>query len=225
MAERRSMRRRLCRLAVVACLLVVALGDDAFARYRRRGRRGGGGFATTAQAAALMGYAQLLRAQAGANLQNSRAAINWENAKTLEIQNRLRWEETYFHMRQVNHAMLLAERGPRVTQSDATRLAHEGMPPRLEPRDLDPETGRITYPEVLQDPRFAELRADVDDFFRRRAAMHGSMDFNALRHVDTILELLHVELANHVAEYPAGPYGHAVTFLERLGVEAHLPSR
>jgi len=53
-----------------------------------------GGYASTAGQAADYGMSEVLRAQGYQNLQNSEAAKNWEEAKTLEIQNRLRWTET-----------------------------------------------------------------------------------------------------------------------------------
>jgi len=62
----------------------------------------GGGWASTAQQGADMGLAEVVRAQGYANLKNSEAAKNWEEAKTMEMQNRLRWTETYFEMRKVN---------------------------------------------------------------------------------------------------------------------------
>ena len=218
-----TMIRRSTPVLLLAIALLASLADTAFARYHRRGRRGG--FGGTAASAAMMGYAQLLRAQGMQNLQNSQAAINWEKAKTLEIQNRELWTDTYFHMRQVNHAMQAAEHGPRVTSAEAEKLAHDALPHRLTVSELASETGRIDYPEVLRDPRYDAFRGDVDDFFARRAATHGSMSFTDLQHVATILELWHAELANHIDAYAAGPYGHAVSFLERLDVEAHLSPR
>ena len=77
---------------------------------------------------------------------------------------------------------------------------------------------------MLLDPRYDAFRDDVNRFFATRATMHGSIAFSDLQDVDTILELFHTELANNVDAYAAGPYGHAVTFLQRLGIEAHAPA-
>ena len=95
-----------------------------------------GGYASTAGQAAAYGMSEVLRAQGYQNLQNSEAAKNWEEAKTLEMQNRLRWTETYFDMRKVNREARAAERGPPVTQEQAIRWAWElstevfGLAPR-----------------------------------------------------------------------------------------------
>ena len=226
LAERRiETVRRTCALAVLALMIGLAMHDVAFARRHGRGRRGGGGFGGTAASAAMMGYAAMMRAQGMENLYNSQAAISWEKAKTAEIQNRLLWTETYFKMRKVNHDMRLAERGSPVSATEVTKLAHDGVVPSLDTTQLDQITGRITYPEALRDPVYAGLREDVDAFFARRSASHGSVDFNDLQQVETILDLFHADVLGNLPKYEAGEYGHAVTFIEQLKREAKRPVR
>ncbi len=65
------------------------LADVASAQWGMGYNRGG--YASTAGQAAAYGMSEMMRAQGYENLQNSEAAKNWEEAKTLEIQNRLRW--------------------------------------------------------------------------------------------------------------------------------------
>lgn len=217
--------RRAVLLFGLAVAIAMSTSNVAFARRHGRGRRGGGGFGGTAASAAMMGYAAMLRAQGMANLQNSQAAINWEKAKTAEIQNRLLWTESYFKMRTVNHDMRLAERGSPRSPSDVAKLAHDALVPPLDNTQLDSATGQIAYPEALRDPLYDGLRDDVDAFFARRSASHGSVDFNDLQHVETILDLLHAELLGNMSAYSAGEYGHAVTFLQQLQDEAKKPVR
>ena len=182
-------------LVGLAFVIAFATNPEAFARRYARGRRGGGGFGGTAQSAAMMGYAAMMRAQAMANLQNSQAAINWEKVKTAEIQNRLLWTETYFRMRQINHDMRMAERGPRVTMEQMATIAREGAPKPLDSTELDQVTGEISYPLALRDHQYDILRDEVDSFFRRRAKTAGSVDFNDLQQVETILDLFRVTCA------------------------------
>lgn len=217
------------RLATVVLLafLMASSADVALARGRRGGsygRRGGGGFGGTAASAAAMGYAQILVAQGRANLSNSQAAINWEKAKTLEIQNRLLWTETYFKMRQTNHAARLLEEGPRVTMEQANEFARAAAPRPLDTDEFDRRSGRITYPEVLRDPVYGSLIKEVNTFFAERARSGGSVDFYDLQHVRTILHLLHGELLRHLHEYDGGDYGRAATFLDSLEAETHGPA-
>jgi len=217
--------RRTFLLVGLALAIGMMTSNVAFARRHSRGRRGGGGFGGTAASAAMMGYAAMLRAQGMANLQNSQAAINWEKAKTAEIQNRLLWTETYFKMRKVNHDMRLADRGSPISNVEAMKLAHDAVVPPLDNTQFDSATGTITYPQALRDPLYNGLRDDVDAFFARRAATHGSVDFNDLQQVETILDLLHAELLSNLPKYSAGQYGHAATFIEQLKNEATKPVR
>ncbi|MEI6367732.1 MAG: hypothetical protein WCP23_11660 [Planctomycetota bacterium] len=216
------MRRSAVCIALVV-FIVITMNNEALARRYTRGRRGGGGSGGMGTSAA-MGYAAMLRAQGTANLQNSQAAINWEKAKTAEIQNRLLWTQTYFTMRQVNHDMRLAERGPPITIEEAIKIAHDALPPPLDDTKLNPATGRIAYPDALRDWRYDDLRIDVDAFFKQKAVT-GSVDFNELQQVETILNLLHAELKSNLSQYRAGDYGNAVTFIEQLKYEARRPVR
>ena len=124
-----------------------------------------GGYASTAGQAADYGMSEMMRAQGYQNLQNSEAAKNWEEAKTLEMQNRLRWTETYFDMRKVNREARAAERGPPVTQEQAIRWAKMAAPARLKTTDLDPVTGHINYPLLLTQDIYSPYRDRLDSLF------------------------------------------------------------
>ena len=190
-----------------------------------RGRGGmGGGYASTAQQGADYGMAAVVRAQGYANLQNSEAAKNWEQAKTQEIQNRMRWTETYFEMRKTNTAARAAEEGPPVTQEQAIRMAKSAAPPRLGSTQLDPVTGHIEYPIVLMDKVFTPYRTDLDKLFSDRAASGGSLqyeDYQSIQH--TISKWIDV-LKARVKDYAAGDYGRARTFLNSLTHEITFPA-
>jgi len=58
-----------------------------------------------------------------------------------------------------------------------------------------------------------------------KAEVTGSVDFNELQQVETILNLLHAELKSNFSQYSAGDYGNAVTFIEQLKYEARRPVR
>jgi hypothetical protein len=141
----------------------------------------GGGYASTAQQAADYGMSQVVRSQGYANLKNSEAAKNWEEAKTQEIQNRMRWTETYFEMRKTNREARAAEDGPPVTQEQAIRMAKMTLPSRLGSTQLDPVTGHIEYPMVLQDDIFAPYRQELDTIFARRASTGGSLQYEEFK--------------------------------------------
>lgn len=183
-----------------------------------------GGYASTAAQAAAYGMSEMMRAQGYQNLQNAEAAKNWEEAKTMEIQNRLRWTETYFEMRKVNREAKAAEQGPPVTQEQAIRMAKMAAPPRLGSTQLDPVTGHVAYPPVLMDDIYSDYRKRLDQFFADRAASGGSVQYSEMREFQSNVSKFIDVLKQNVNNYPAGDYGKARTFLDSLAHEARMPS-
>jgi hypothetical protein len=183
-----------------------------------------GGYASTAGQAADYGMSEMMRAQGYQNLQNSEAAKNWEDAKTQEIQNRLRWTETYFEMRKENRDKRAEEAGPRVTQEQAIRMAKMAAPPRLGSTQLDPVTGHIQYPMILTEDGYKPYRDRLDPLFARRAETGGSIQYSDYQAIEQTITTFIDALKRRVSEYPAGEYGKARTFLDSLAREASMPS-
>ncbi len=181
-------------------------------------------WSSTAQEGADRGLAAVVQAQGYANLQNSEAAKNWEQAKTLEMQNRLRWSETYFEMRQVNRDKRADEAGPRVTQEQAIRLARMAAQPRLGSTQLDPVTGHIEYPLILTQDIYKDYRDRLDGLFANRAASGGSIRYDDFLAIQTTVSRFVETLQKHVSEYAAGDYGRARNFLDSLVLEARSPA-
>jgi hypothetical protein len=192
------------------------------------GGGGGGGWgmnwSSTAQEGADRGLAAVVQAKGYANLQNSEAAKNWEEAKTLDMQNKLRWSETYFEMRQVNRDKRADEGGPRVTQDQAIRLAKMAAPPRLQSTQLDPVTGHIEYPLILTADIYTQYRNRLDSLFSQRAASGGSIRYDDFKAIETTISQFVELLEKHVSDYASGDYGHARNFLDSLVNEARQPS-
>jgi hypothetical protein len=183
-----------------------------------------GGYASTAGQAASYGMSEMMRAQGYQNLENSEAAKNWQEAKTLEMQNRLRWTETYFEMRKTNREAQAAEAGPRVTHEQAIRMAKMGMPPRLGSTQLDPVTGHIEYPLVLTAPQFAPYREQLDKLFADRASSGGSLQYEQFQQIQGTVSKFIQALRENVDNFPASDYGRARTFLDSIANESRLPS-
>jgi hypothetical protein len=183
-----------------------------------------GGYASTAGQGAAYGMSEMMRAQGYQNLENSQAAKNWEESKTLEIQNRMRWTETYFEMRKTNRDARAAEAGPPVTQDQAIRMARMGLPPRLGSTQLDPVTGHIEYPLVLRDDVFAPYRSELDQLFADRAASGGSMRYEQFQQIQQTVSKFIGVLRENIDNYSAGDYGKARTFLDSIANESRLPA-
>jgi hypothetical protein len=216
--------RRCPLLAAVCGLCAVPLLVPA-----ARGQWGGGwgmnrgGYASTAGQAADYGMSEVLRARGRLNLDNSEAAKNWQDAKTQEIENKLRWTETYFEMRKVNRDARAAEEGPPVTQEQAIRMAKMAAPARLGSTQIDPVTGHISYPMILTQDTYAPYRSKLDQLFSERAAS-GSLRYDQFQAIqDTVSQFIDA-LKSNISKYAAGDYGVARTFLDSLAHEARMPA-
>jgi hypothetical protein len=208
-----------CVAAVLFCSPVTAQWGGGWG-----GGWGMGNWASTAQQGAADGIAAVVRSAGYANLKNSEAAKNWQEAKSMEIDNRMKWTETYFEMRKTNREARAAEDGPPVTQEQAIRLAKMAAPPRLGSTQLDPVTGHVEYPLVLRDDIFAPNRQEIDTLFARRAASGGSVQYGEIREMqDAVSKFIDV-LRQNVGNYAAGDYSRARTFLDSLAREARMPA-
>jgi hypothetical protein len=183
-----------------------------------------GGYASTAGQAASYGMSEMMRAQGYQNLQNSEAAKNWQAAKTLEMQNRMRWTETYFEMRKTNREARAAEEGPPVSHEQMIRMAKMGLPPRLGSTQLDPVTGHIEYPLALTSKQFAPYREELDKLFADRASSGGSMQYEQYQQIQQTVSKFIDVLKENVDNYSAGDYGRARTFLDSIANEARFPA-
>jgi len=182
-----------------------------------------GGYASTAQQAAAYGVSEMLRAQGTNNIENAEAAKGWEEAKTLNMQNKLRWTETYFEMRKVNREARAEEAGPPMTQEQAIRLARMGAPARLDSTQLDPVTGHIHYPPLLMQDVYTQYRDTLDKIFSERATS-ASLRYEQFQTIQQTVTDFIAKLTANIKNYPPADYGSARTFLESLAHEARMPA-
>ena len=191
--------------------------------YGRRGF-GGGNYASTAQQGADYGMASMMRAQGYQNLQNSQAAQNYQTAQSQQIDNRKKWTDTYFDMRKTNRKARADEAPSRISHEDAIRLAKSVAPPRLSSTQLDPTTGHIQYPLVLQDSIFTPYRSELDSLFAGRASSGSGLQIKDFQAIRTTLTKFKEVLKAHVQDYPSSEYGKARVFLNSLSNEANFPA-
>jgi len=226
----RSTARFLARggLAAAVALMVASAPGSVSAQWGGWGGWGmggmGGGYASTAGQAAAYGLSDVIRSEGYANLQNSEAAKNWEDAKTKEIDNRQKWTNTYFDMRRTNKESRQAENGPAVTHDQAIRFAKAAAPPRLTSAQLDPVTGHIEYPLLLTQKDYDAYRTDLDKLFADRASSGGSLQFEEFQKIRGTVSKFIDALKTNVSRYPAGDYGRARTFLDSLANEPRFPA-
>jgi Skp family chaperone for outer membrane proteins len=188
--------------------------------------RGGGGIlmpGSTAGGDIARGQAEFIRAAGEFNLNNSKSAINLQTAKSKEMDNRLRWTETFFEMRRVNRTNRAIEAGPRPTMDQVVHYARMQAPRRLASTQLDPVTGEIVWPPLLTDKAFTDNREFLQGKFKERAQQGGSIDIAQIEEVETAVDDFKDELKEVGLRRSPKRYGAARTFLDSLKLEYELP--
>lgn len=188
--------------------------------------RGGGGIlfpGSTVGGDIARGQAEFIRAAGEFNLNNSKTAINLQTAKSMEMDNRLRWTETFFEMRRVNRTNRALEAGPRPTMDQVVHYARMQAPRRLASTQLDPVTGEIVWPPLLTDKAFTDNRDFLQGKFKERAQQGGSIDIAQIEEVETAVDDFKDELKEVGLRRSPKRYGAARTFLDSLKLEYELP--
>lgn len=181
---------------------------------------GGGGGGTIA-GSYLQGLGSAIQAQGQYNLMTAQGAVYAEQARSADIDNRMKATETYFQMRQVNRAAREAERGPRPTQEDWVRFAKQREPKPLTTSELDPISGSIEWPQLLQAEVYAPYREELDKLFAERSAVGGSIGTTNFEQINNTANAMLKELKKHIRDYSPSTYMVARRFIEGLGFESH----
>ena len=204
---------------VVAILLPPHVADAQWVVrpwYHPRYRRYGYGGYRYNPGAYMNGMANLIRAQ-------SQAAVNYEQARSRYIDNRQKWTQNYFRMKEERQAYDAREKDRTSHSSEAlTAAARDGLPATLGPDALDPVTGRITWPDILKGSDFATQRTRLDELFELRAKTNSAaMNVDKI-HVATME--MNAKLRNRIEEIPAKHYIAARKFLDSLDWTAQNPA-
>lgn len=186
---------------------------------------GGWGSAATPESAAGHAMADVVRSQGMYNAMTSGAMINVEEARGKFIENQKQWTEVYL----MKQRALNAERAQRLEDSRARNAryqeftaSHSDVPSRLSSSELDPATGRITWPPALMRAMFISQREDVEALFIARAHTGTTSELS-----DTIVKAvrsLQDELRKRIRELGTQEYMDARRFLDRLSLEGRFPT-
>jgi hypothetical protein len=208
------------RAVVIFAALVVACGWSLAVRaqypppgygYGGYGGYGGGTVASNN----MNGMANMISAKGSYNLQSSQAAINVQDAVSMNIQNRQEWTDAYFEMRAANRAYRAAERGPPPSAEQIARMAANGVPKPISPGEMDPVTGQLAWPVLFEDDMFKSSCAEVEKLMAKQSSQGrlGLTDQNFARNtIDNMFTTLKGEITN----VPSQQYVEARSFLSSL---------
>ncbi len=164
---------------------------------------------------ALEGAADVISSKGNYNLSTSEAAINMTLAQRNEIENHQIYENTYFQMRQSHDAYMKKEAGPRPTEETLVRIAREGDPQGVSPSEVSPTSGKINWPDVLQEDRFSAERNLLDQLSEKKAA-HGSLSITDQMAARKTIESMYAGMKSQISELPPQDYVASKEFLRSI---------
>ncbi len=168
------------------------------------------------------GFADVVRSAGAANLMNSAAMKNVEDARSKYIDNRLQATQTYFEMKRINKDYRDANAAPRPTSEQLHRLAKQQTPGTLPPTDLDPVTGAIAWPEVLTTDVYAPYRESLEALYADRASTGGQVGYEQYQQIRKTVNEMQDELKGHINDMPPQVFSQANAFLKKLDYTATL---
>lgn len=183
---------------------------------------GGGygyGSGSTAAGSAMTGMSNAISAKGDYNLSTSQAAINMTQAESNELKNQQQATDTYFQKRATNKAAQAAEQGPRLTMSQITKIAHDGVPKQLGEGQLDATTGTLHWPSVLQLDSFGSQRATVDELMLKHAT-YGFLSYPDQMTVRKAVDAMTRALKGQIKEIPTPDYVESKSFLTSVAYAA-----
>ena len=108
-------------------------GNGGYGGFGGYGWGGMGGIGSTPMGSYLGGMSTVIRAQGQANLSNSQAAINLEQAAKLNTENQVQWTNAYIEMRRMKKAWADENKPPPTPPETWARLAQAGAPSDCQP--------------------------------------------------------------------------------------------
>jgi hypothetical protein len=177
--------------------------------------------ASTAQEGMARGMAHVVRAAGEATLMRSEALKNIEDARARNLENRLRAAEVYHQRKRVWEARQAAKRKKRRPPATyAFRHNRSSGPQPLSRSQLDPVTGRIQWPVLLQRSEFQTERQALERMFKVWAAQDGVLRPEQLSQVQELGKKLKERIHLMIRAVSSQQYVDASRFLKGLMFEA-----
>jgi hypothetical protein len=172
---------------------------------------------STWEEGSLRGVGDLMRAAGELNYNSSLATINYQEAYSRYLDNRLKAASTYFDLRQLNREARSEERGQRATSEDLAGYAKIRAPERLAAHQFDAARGQLIWPVSLEGAAFAQERAAIDCLVLARRGVGAES-----REIQTLAEVMKEKLIAQVRVMKPVDYLLAKRFLISLEYEMNF---
>ena len=183
----------------------------------------GHGFArggSTVLGSQLHGMADLVRSSGYANLRNSEAAINAEEARSRQLDNRVKYAQTYYERKRIREEAKAYDNN-KITMEQVHRMAALKRPRRLGSEQLNPVTGEISWPLAAMQPMMNGTRRRISQLFAERTD-DGKLQPQAYFEIVRLCDLLDEQLGKELGSIPMQAVSQAKAFVKSLAYEARL---
>ena len=172
------------------------------------------------------GLADLIRSRGEYELNSARARVTRTEARSRELDNRLKMVKTYFAMRNYNREQRFGTPEQRYEQRSRNNeirfaaAARRGNPHELTAEQLDLLTGKINWPFALMPPQYEEYRDQLDNLFEQRAHHGGRISFQTYQQIKETTKDFLQALREDIREMEPSDYLMAKRFVSALALRA-----
>lgn len=174
----------------------------------------------------LTGEARYLQGAGEYNRNTAEALKAREQARALYLQNARTGLKTYFELKEINAKYRAANAPLPLTKETLDRWVQQDQPARLNRREYNVDTGRISWPSLLMTAPFDAERIQLEALFARRTASEFGVASDFYRQVDQETDRMEARLKSYLQHgekfFSDQEYMVAKNFLASLANEARL---
>ena len=199
----------------------ICLMTTASAQAQYWGGYYGGYHSSTYGESVARGAADLVRSAGTYNVKNSEAAKNWEQVRSAAYDNRVKAAQTYVESQNIKKAYQESRKRPRPTSEQLFRMAKMEVPKRLASDQLDPVTGKISWPLELTAEDYGVVRAHLEGLYAQRSAANGKVNLDQYHEIHADLDDMAAILNDRLKQKKVFPQDWTVAnkFLKQLRQE------
>ncbi|MEK6237708.1 MAG: hypothetical protein N2C14_23615 [Planctomycetales bacterium] len=146
--------------------------------------------------------------------------VNREVAREMYIKNRGFYIKSRIQNLKTNAAYRQELIGPPPSRDQIIRMSKAGLPSRPAGDELEQYSGRIHWPEILQDDEYASYRGKITLQFLKRSQGKTGVGSRHFREVTREIENFQAVLCSNMGTMYHRDYVYCMGFLNRLGREA-----
>ena len=177
--------------------------------------------ASTVAESRARGLSDVIRSRGQYEMDSADARISRTDARSRELDNRMKSTQTYFERRNYNREQRFGTTEEKyakkmANQEKYARYMRRANPNNLSDGQLDPRTGKINWSSTLMQADYKESRDKLDKLFALRARQDGKISGATYEKIDDASQELLAALRNNSPALKADDYVAAKRFANAL---------